>query len=556
MAASLAVGGVIFVNAGALGAAPAAAAPSSVHVAAVAPAEPTDPAAQDEQADVAPVVSHVEINRMQIPRVFGQLLIVGATVTLDGPANLSGQTLSYVLNGESIVGGPLLYVGNGKFMTLIPMTTSVGAGVHQLQVQFPGVPASQDFAPVAPSESEVLHFDVSQAESRAEILTSPTEVTAFHEAIVTARVSSDSNQPVTGKVVLRGDGVPLATAAAGGSMHVNFVVSQVPWGTEQLTVAYEDPAGNIASSVSAPAPITVKPYATSGELTLSASRSRAIDPVEASIVVRSAEDGATVDPRGGVEVFVDGESVYAETSSDDVNAVPGDGTTEFRVNLTGLEAGAHRVTARYLPAPGFAEAPSMNAELYVDAVPTNITATSEKVQGTPKHPAVVDVEVVFVEGGPERSEAGSSRTQALGVPKSGAPLPNGTVQPYLNGAPFGSTSTVVDGAGVVSLAGLPVGAHKVELRFVADQPGVLPSDAEVIATVIADGGDGGIDPTKPVKPDTAVPAEPQSPKTPQKGGSLAATGAESMDLVLVGGSVLTLVAAGALVRARIRRRQA
>lgn len=332
-----------------------------------------------------------------------------------------------------------------------------------------------------------------------------------------------------------------------------FNLSQVPWGTQQLTVAFEDPAGNFATSVSAPAPITVKPYATSSEMTLSASRSLAIDPVEAHIVVQSAEVGSSIDPRGGVEVFVDGASLYAETSSDDAGADQGDGKTEFRVSLPGLEAGAHQVTAKYLPAPGFAEAPVMTAELYVDAVSTSITAASTNVQGTPQKPAVIDVAVAFAGGESERSESENLRALAGDPVQSGALLPSGTVQPYVNGASFGDASPVTDGAGVVSLTGLPVGVHEVELRFAADQPGVLPSDTDVMVTVTADESEGGIDPVNPAKPDTA---EPQSPTQKQKDGSLAATGAESMSPVFLGGVALMLGAAGVLVGARIRRHSA
>lgn len=65
VAASLAVGGVIFASAGAFGATPAAAVPVS---SLAASAELAD---QNEQADVAPVVSSVSLNQLNVPTVFG-----------------------------------------------------------------------------------------------------------------------------------------------------------------------------------------------------------------------------------------------------------------------------------------------------------------------------------------------------------------------------------------------------------------------------------------------------------------------------------------------------
>lgn len=120
---------------------------------------------------------------------------MGAVVRLDGPADLSEKTVNYVLDGKVTVGGPLFYAGDETYLTFFPFVEAVTAGAHQFQINFPGAPASTDFAPVAASESEVLHFNVAQAEPRVQILSSPAEVTAFRGVSVTAQVQSDLSRP-------------------------------------------------------------------------------------------------------------------------------------------------------------------------------------------------------------------------------------------------------------------------------------------------------------------------------------------------------------------------
>ena len=484
------------------------------------------------------------------PATYGGYFVGGGAVQIEGSADVGGKTVQYLIDDTVVGESPLIYAGSGQFVPLLRLTTQPGAGEHTFSMRFPGAPATAHFPAVAPSQSEPTSFTVAQAPTTTVITSAPTTMTAFSAIDVTATVKSTSQgvSGVTGTATLLADGSPIQSADLAHNGSVTFSGAEVPWGTSALTVAFTgDAAGNWATSVSEEAAIIIEPLGTSGTLSLSSHHIRAIDEVAVALEVRAGGLGSQVDPRGGIEIFLDGQSVYAETSADDGSAMPGDGITRFDVVLSDIAPGEHIITASYMPTPGFGAAEIAPVELTSSAVGTSLAPASDEVQGTLENPAVIDVTVGLAE--PESDDDGTDvgftrSAAASGGPASVSPkmptesfAPSGTVQAFIGDRPIGDPFAVTDGSGRGTLAGLSSGTHEVELRFIPDIPGLLPSSAAVTVKVAAANTPG----STPVS-------------TPRPSAALAQTGGPAQAGLVLGGAALLLGAGTALTVARLRRR--
>ena len=507
-----------------------------------------------------PVSSSMRIGKTLVPKKYGDFGIFSATLTPTGPIQEPLDVrVEFILDGELLITLPMMpWPMDGTFVTFIPATLAPSAGTHTLVARFPGT------ASAPASESEPFTFTVAQEETSTQLVSPPSAATAFTPIDVRAQVSSGLPEYVDGSVELLADGAPIGTAELDATGEALFSGVEVPWGTTELSASYVGgPSGNWAVSASEASPISVDALGTSAELSLSAQRIRAIDTVTASVEVRVNDSASRVDPRGGIEISVDGEPVYTEVSSDDRDAPPGDGVVRFDVELGDLAVGDRVVTARYLPAPGFGDAESLPMDLTVSAVETAIAASASEVRGTPAHPARVSVTTELIEsdtdGEGPRADARPARSllraDAPDSSDAAAPVfaPSGTVQTLVEGEPFGEPFAVRDGAGSGLLAGLPIGTHEVELRFVPDTQGLLPSSTFVTATVAADPDTdgGGTDGT-----DGKGGTSGKGGKAPAgtDGAKLAASGSELQNGALIGGAALLLGAGAALGIARQRRR--
>lgn len=485
-----------------------------------------------QQPEPGDVPSSTTLTVLTTPSTFGDVLVLGASVALGGPVDLSGQLVSFEVDGVGVGSIPLIYKGAGRFGTLFPVTMVPPAGDHEVVARFPGVADADPLTPDAlPSVSDPVTFSVVQAPTTTRISSAPTTARAFTPVDVEAAVTSVTGG-LGGSAVLLADGSPLmyAPLAAGGTVLFDDVV--LPWGAERLTVAYlGDVDGNFAMSTSAEHPVSITPVATTTALAVSSSGIRADEPVTLTATVTTAQPGVTTDPRGAVEFLLDGDVVHTVPAGMDSDAETDDGEARFEIEADTLPIGTHRVTAQFVPAPGFAASTSDAAELEVRGIATVLTPRASTIAGTPANPASVDL-TATVDGSKSRRAAAGDAV-------------DGHVEVRLGADPLGDPLVLVDGAGTLAFPGLPVGTHAVTLRFVPDSAAMLESSTTVTVTVTEDVAPGGGD------------QEPggDNASSPGANGILPSTGADSTGMLLL--ALALIVGAGAMfVIARMRRSKA
>lgn len=515
-----------------------------------AQAAPLQQQAESVVEAAAAVTTSTALNVGVSPTRVGELLVASAVVTLNGPALLSGELVSFELDGVVVGQSPLIYFGSGKYGTLIPLVLTPAAGSHELVARFAGT------ADALASASDPTAFSVAQISTQTQITSAPASATIDALIDVSARVSAEHQGPdpdgLDGAAVLLANGSPLMTLdlAADGSVVFDDVV--VPWGTTNLSVAYlGDSRGNYANSSSPFSTFTGDVLETATTLALSAPQIRADGAVALTATVQSA-DGTTV-PRGAVEFLVDEGIVHTGQLGTDAETAPGTAIAVFTLNPAELMLGAHELTARFVPGDGFADSASVPAALRILGVETALTPHAIELRGTPTRPAQVDVTAQIVDAGSGEDGIGNGGSEN----RSDAPidLPAGTVQAYVGVQPLGDPVSLEEGTGTVVLAGLPVGAHEVELRFTPGSPQLLRSAATVVVTVTADTTpDDGGKPDDEVKPDDKPQPKPHTKPsdTAVRPAALATTGGQGATPVLLGGLALLGGAAALILSARRR----
>ena len=543
-------------------------APASEPAPAPAPAPASAPAPSALAAAEGIPTSTVSELFLQ-PASYGHGLSVTGTVTLDGPAFIMGAPIHLLVNGVVAGTGVLIYIGEGKFWSLIPAADPLPAGTHELVVSFPGsssgIPGMQD---ALPSDSAPMTITIAQAATTTAITSAPASVPAFTPVDVAAQVTVDDvmrsgMSALNGSAALLADGAPVATAALAADGTVAFDDVVVPFGTTELSAAYlGDDSGNFAVSTSGASTIEVTELATDTELALSETRVRAGDPVTFTATVRNISEANLVDPRSGIEFLVDGEVVFTEVSADDPDAAPGDGSTQFAVTLTDTPLGQHDVTARFLPVPGFTASESEALSLQVEGIDTALTPKVSQLRGTLEHPAVVEVDVsalppvsmtdlLSADASASAASVGAAALAAPLVPAADAPstgpVLDGYVQAFFGDQPIGEPFPVENGAGSGPITGLGLGTHQVELRFTPATYGLFSSSATVVVTVDASPA------PKPGPTPTPTPGPVPAPGGGGQAAGLAATG--GADASAWGLAALGLLAgAGALLTIAGRRR--
>lgn len=319
----------------------------------------------------AEVTTSTSITTFVPPTTYGNSPIYFVTVSLPSAANLSGEVVMIEADGVVAGRGVLGYNGSGGFAAIVPVM-NLAAGDHDLVARFVGKEGDATFPDrVLPSESPVLPITIAPAESSTAITGAPTWARAFEPIDVTAHVTSPA-AGVNGRAALLADGVELATAELQSNGAVQFSAVAAPAATAGLTVAFlGDAAGNFAPSNSAAAPLTVVPHATTTALTVSPTKARVGDSVGFDVVVSNTDRTVPTDPRGGIELLVDGAVVFTVPAADDIDPETGDGEARFSVDSAQLSFGEHEVFARFVPQAGFLDSrsPAVAVEVSADAAP-------------------------------------------------------------------------------------------------------------------------------------------------------------------------------------------
>ncbi|WP_191621789.1 LPXTG cell wall anchor domain-containing protein [Microbacterium caowuchunii] len=187
------------------------------------------------------------------------------------------------------------------------------------------------------------------------------------------------------------------------------------------------------------------------------------------------------EPAGQVEIRRDGEVVAVLSPGDDTDPTPHDGVSRFHTELTGLAAGTHAFTARFLPATGFEASDSA-------AQPVVLVARATRLEATPADVAIAAGDTATLHA--QVTVDADARARAALTPLDGA------VSATLDGEVIGTPGNVDPDTGTtdVQLTGLPVGTHTVVLTFHPDTVHYADATAHVTVTVTPDGptpADGG-----------------------------------------------------------------
>lgn len=468
------------------------------------------------------------------PAVYGDLASFSGEVAFSGPFVPSLAVEDIEIDG-AVVGQIVLIpnVAEGKYSTLLNFNTVLPAGTHSIVAKFNGQIDGDPTTPdVMPSVSEPLEVTIAQAPT-VTTLNAPNSTQAFSPIDVSAKITHSAGalaEDFDGSAVLLAEGAPLmyANLSTGGSVLFEDVV--IPWGTHTLEVAYlGDSAGNFEMSTSAASPIEVTAIDTVTSLKVSASEVRADDTVTITATVRNSHTVDLTDPRGMIEILLDGEVAYSIPAGLDDDPEINDGEAEFELDVSGLMLGKHAVTARFVPAPGFAGSLSDEVEMTVLGIATVLSPSATEIHGTPKHPAIVNLRA---EVAPENGAAARSAERAV----AGDPV-DGYVQAFIGAEPYGEPVGIFDGHGAVELAGLPLGKHEIDLRFTPSEMSMLKASTVVSVTIAADEDAG-------------------EPSGKAGGGNgLSQTGASGPQLMVLGGSVLLLAAGLTIFLARRRQRE-
>lgn len=433
------------------------------------------------------VESATSIELLSTPSAYGSTAWLQTFVALTGAdeaatARMAVIPVAFDVDGSEVATGTLFPAGDGRFWSQTRLTTQIPAGTHSVVARFPGSDAEDPtVATLLPSESEPLTLTLERAATTTAITAAPSAIRAFDTFDVTAQVQSGV-AGFDGNAVLLADGMPLMYADLDAAGNVLFSGVTAPPGTAELTVAYlGDTAGNYAVSSSAAHPIAVTAIATVTALEASKSETRGDESVVFTATVQNTDPEAGEDPRGQLELYVDGEREVTTASGGEEDPESGDGETKFEVELAGLTLGEHRVTARFVAAPGFAESESEEVELRVRGVETRVTVDAERLRATPQKPASAGVTVELAEGA-------SARAMDRGSEGAGV---EGYLQAFVDEKPLGEPVSVTGGRAQLQLAGLEVGTHRVELRFMPAAQHLLKSSATVSVEVLADADGGG-----------------------------------------------------------------
>ncbi|MBL3699528.1 Ig-like domain-containing protein [Leucobacter luti] len=407
-------------------------------------------------------------------------------------------------------------------------------------------------APVTDNADDVVISPTSTT-----IASAPSEVRAHHPFTVTAQVVTPQADPdlapltPTGEATLTADGLIIGSAVLDRFGRAAFSGVVAPWGTTKLAVHYEGDFNmttftGFERSDSDPAEITMTEARTVTELEFSDDDLLAGEET----VVRARVTGADLDgvpgpdvledPRGQIELLADGEPIGQISVAFDADPEAGDAEAVYTLGMDNLPPGAHSVTARFLPADGFAGSESAPVQLRVAPWDTTLTATPDAVTPKPGTPVTISLTAAAV--------APDEHADTTVEP----PVVEGYVQAFVAGVPLGDPAMITGGAGEMTLADIPADAAELDLRFTPSMMALSGSSASV-RIELAD--------------ETTTPAAPgggaaQPGGTAKPGGTasepLARTGAENSVHPLLGVGVL-LVAAGAVLvlgRARTGRRTA
>ena len=439
-----------------------------------------------------------------IPAQYGEVVTLSVHLEYDGPAMLFGSPVNF-LSGDTQIGqGVLLCYQNSCLAGFV--TSSLPAGEHRIVAEFPGKPADGTFDEVLPSRSGEAVVNVLPAPTRTAWVTKPEPTTAFQPMTAAAQVTSDLTG-LAGTAQLTADGTAIATSTLAADGSVVFSNVPAPAADADMQIVFPE-TGNHGESATAVFALAIAPIETETRLTLVPSVVRPDEVGEGFISIANLDQSILSDPRGNVEITLNGVVGLTIPTSSETDPISEDGRVELSMHFGHGVVGEYQLAARFVPDPGFVTSASASQPLTVRPIGTGLVVAGGTYSGTPKQPAVVEVSAAVADdagahtigsAAPLMSLGGDNLAgaawgaDARGAVSNSEPdlVPNGTaingsVQAYAGGKPLGDPVSLVDGKGKVVLAGLEIGDHTVELRFTPEYTALATSDTSVTVNVTAD----------------------------------------------------------------------
>lgn len=369
------------------------------------------------------------------------------TTTTAPPAPYFGQTVTFstvvsaVAPGAGTPGGGITLkegaatIGTGTYTggTLNIGVSTLSVGTHVIDVFYTDTTGNFN-----DNATQVTVIVVKAPTTTSIVLDSP-DPSSFHQTVtIVGLVLSPSSGPITGNVELY-DGDPNSGGVLLGTSPVTplsigvFTIDTLSVGTHALYAKYTGDA-NFDPSTSGPESHTVNPAATTTTLVSGAPNPSVYGQnVTFTASVAGAYGGT---PTGTVE-FYDGAVIPANLIG--TGTLSG-GLTTF--NTSTLAVGSHSITAVYLTDGSFAGSTS-----------SATTQTVNKANTTGQLSSTLN---------PSLYGQGVAFTYTATATPPGAGIPGGTVQFYVDAAPYGSPIALVSGVATTpALANLSVGSHSV-----------------------------------------------------------------------------------------------
>ena len=488
--------------------------------------EPVDPTAVT--SDTTAVLSGE-------PLSYGDVASLSGVVELSESGTFPPAFLNFEIDGEMIPGDfELSQIGETTLTTISGPRLTLPAGSHRVVATFPGaVHTDPGVLQLLPSDSVPVDFTIAKAASSATIsevngehqTSDPLRLEAFTPVAVTGQITSPSAIAPSGEAVLLAGDQPVATAALNADGTVQFDAVSVPSTTSALSIAYYgDAGGNFESANSQSYPLEFTDVPTSTELEVFDTDVRADQTVRMTATVKGIGAASAPDPRGTLEILFDGEVVESVSAGLDTDEDQNNDLASYSIEISDLPLGSHQVSARFVAATGFSGSASDETELRVRGIETVLTPSATTITGNSKQLDTFTVTAQISDTPAARSASAAPATTPV----------SGYVQAYLGREPLGSPFMLEQGTAEITLPGLAVGTHEIELQFVPETQGMLKASALVQATVTADSGEsGGQHGAKP--------------------GTLSNTGGAD-PLPVVFGAAALLLAAGAVILVANRRR--
>jgi hypothetical protein len=292
------------------------------------------------------------------PSSFGKSITFNASISTTGNfTSACSGTVTFLDNGVSI--GSVILPGNTNSASLT--TTALGVGAHSITVSYTG---DTNFAAGTSSAlAQIVNLEPSTT-----TIASSSYTPAFAQAItLTAVVHPQSGTTATGTITFLDRSTTLGTATLSNNT-AQFSISTLTAGAHYISAQYGGDA-NTAASVSAQSLVTVSPPPTTTLLTSSANPSSWNQSVTFTATLQLTSTGT---PTGTV-TFLDGSTSIGTGTVANNNA---------QLTISGLQLGAHSITAVYGGDANFSGSTSSTLSQVVNPAATTTTVTSSSNPST------------------------------------------------------------------------------------------------------------------------------------------------------------------------------